>query len=290
VATIVRFSTSVGNIDVRLYDGATPNSVANFLNYSTTNKYNGTFIHRVPQNKDANDNNLGTQNFVVQGGGFLLNNSIWAASGIATNAPIGDEPGISNIRATLSFAKNAAGATSQWFFNIGDNSALDLQNFTVFGRVLSGMGIVDSINNLPAVNAKNAQNAPGEDFDEIPVRNIQQVLNQNDITSNEAVMVNSVTILNLPAGDYDGNGVANSVDYSIWRSTYNFTTNAQADGNGNGKIDAADYVMWRNTSSGSGGGGEGLSNFATPEPSAAILLLSAGFMLALRRGIFGRRK
>src|SRR4051812_6983684 len=76
--TVVRFSTSSGNVDVRLYNGLTPNSVTNFLNYVNSNKYNGSFIHRVPQNKDASNNNLGTQHFVVQGGGFLLNNSIFA--------------------------------------------------------------------------------------------------------------------------------------------------------------------------------------------------------------------
>jgi peptidyl-prolyl cis-trans isomerase A (cyclophilin A) len=148
-ATIVRFQTSMGNVDVRLYNTATPNSVANFLNYVNANKYTNTFIHRVPQTgKDANGNNLGTSHFVVQGGGFLLNNSIFAATPIVTNSPIGDEPGISNIRGTLSFAKNAQGATSQWFFNIGDNSFLNAQNFTAFGRVLgNGMSVVDAIDN-----------------------------------------------------------------------------------------------------------------------------------------------
>jgi cyclophilin family peptidyl-prolyl cis-trans isomerase len=282
-ATIVRFQTSLGNVDVRLYNAATPNSVANFLFYQSNNRYTGTFIHRVPQQPGG-----GTSNFVVQGGGFLLNNSIFAAAGIATNPPIADEPGITNIRGTLAFAKNAQGATSQWFFNIGDNSFLDAQNFTVFGRVLgTGMNVVDAINVLPSVNAAAAENAPGEDFDEIPVRNLQQVINQNDITSNEAVMINSVTVRNLPAADYDFNGVVNANDYTVWRNSFNSTTNAAADGNGNGRVDVPDYVMWRNLTSGAGG--EGLGNFALPEPSAAILLLTAGFFF-VGRGRFNRRR
>src|ERR1044072_5790602 len=71
-ATIVRFQTTSGDVDVRLYNPATPNTVANFMNYVTSNRYDGSFIHRVPQASGG-----GTANFVVQGGGFLLNNSIF---------------------------------------------------------------------------------------------------------------------------------------------------------------------------------------------------------------------
>jgi peptidyl-prolyl cis-trans isomerase A (cyclophilin A) len=280
-ATIVRFQTSSGNVDVRLYNGATPLSVTNFLNYVNSNRYNGTFIHRVPQLPGG-----GTSDFVVQGGGFLLNNSIFAATGIVTDAPIGNEPVFSNTRGTLSFAKNSLGATSQWFFNIGDNSFLDAQSFTAFGRVLgNGMTVVDTINDLPTINAAAAENASGEDFDEIPVRNVQQVINQQDITSNEAVMVN-VVVLNFKAGDYDFNGTVNAADYTVWRNTFGSTTNAAADGNGNGKVDAADYVIWRKTLGQSGGPGAGagsLEGGSVPEPAGAILVLVGSLLLAARR-------
>lgn len=280
-ATIVQFQTSSGNVNVRLYNTATPNSVVNFMNYVTSNRYSGTFIHRVPQVKDQFGNNIGTQHFVVQGGGFLLNNSIWAASGISTFSPIGDEPGISNTRGTLAFAKNGLGATSQWFFNVGDNSALNASNFTVFGRVLgSGMSVIDTIDNLSAINASAAENAPGEDFDEIPVRDVAKVIAQNDITSNEAVMVNVVT-LNYKAGDYDFNGTVNNADYTVWRNSFGSTTLAEADGNGNGKVDAADYVLWRKTFGQSGGPATGPEIFLganLPEPSSGILLLLGAWM------------
>lgn len=277
-ATIVRFQTSSGNVDVRLYNAATPLSVTNFLNYVTSNRYNGTFIHRVPQSGGT------SSDFVVQGGGFLLNNSIFAAAGIVTDPPIGNEPKFSNTRGTLSFAKNSLGATSQWFFNIGNNSFLDAQAFTVFGRVLgTGMTVVDAINDLPVINATSAQNAPGEDFDEIPVRDIQQVLNQQDITANEAVMVN-VSVLNLPAGDYDFNGVVNATDYSIWRSNYGSTTNAAPDGNGDGVVDSADYIVWRNSlSPGTGAGAGELGSGIVPEPATAPLVIGTLFLSKRRR-------
>ena len=281
--TVVRFATSSGNVDVRLYNSITPNSVANFLSYVTGNKYSGSFIHRVPNFKDGNGNNTGSQHFVVQGGGFLLNNSIFAATGIVTNAPIGDEFGISNTRGTLAFAKNSLGATSQWFFNVGNNSFLDASNFTVFGRVLgSGMTVVDTIDNLQAINAAVAENADGEDFDEVPIR---VPLTQNDITSTEAVMVN-VSVMNFKAGDYDFNGTVNAADYTVWRNSFGSTTNAAADGNGNGKVDAADYVVWRNTLGQSGGPGSGAGNLSdgtVPEPSSAFLLLFGGFLLGSYR-------
>jgi len=273
-AGIARFHTSLGAIDVRLYDSRTPNSVKNFLNYVTTNRYDQTFIHRVPGSGGV------SSNFVVQGGGFLLNGSIWDADGIVTDAPIGNEFWASNIRGTLSFAKNSLGATSQWFFNVGNNSGLDAQGFTVFGRVLgNGMDVVDAINALPLINAANAQNEPGEDFDEIPVRDRAKVLQQQDITSNEAVMVTDVEILNLPAADYDFNGVVNAADQAVWQASYGSTTNAAADGNGDGRVDTADYLIWRKAVSGSGGGSPGVG---VPEPSSGTLLL-LGLGLGARR-------
>jgi len=282
-AAIVRFSTSVGNIDVRLFESATPISVENFLDYATTNRYVGTFIHRVPQRPASQGG--GSANFVVQGGGFLLNNSIFAATGIQTDPPIGNEPGISNVRGTLAFAKNAAGATSQWFFNIGNNSSLDAQDFTVFGRVVgSGMTIVDAINNLPTVNAAAAQNANGEDFDEIPVTNLQQVLSQNNITNNEAVMINSVALRNLPDGDYDFDGIVNAADYTVWKNAYGSTTDVAADGNGDGRVNAADYTVWRNTLGAGIGSGSGFGAGTVPEPTCAVLLLAAGSLLTFYRG------
>ena len=281
-AAIVRFSTTVGNVDVRLFEAATPISVENFLNYATTNRYLGSFIHRVPQRPPSQGG--GTSNFVVQGGGFLLNNSIFGATGILTDPPIADEPGITNIRGTLSFAKNALGATSQWFFNIGNNSFLDAQNFTVFGRVVGdGMSVIDVINNLPTINASVAENAPGEDFDEIPVTDVQQVLSQGDITNNEAVMINSVVLRNLPAGDYDFNGIVDMADYDVWKSTYDSQTNVAADGNGDGRVNAADYTIWRNTFGTGSALGSSVGVGTVPEPNCAMLLLVAGGLLIFYR-------
>src|SRR4051812_6945953 len=63
-ATVVRYETSLGNFDVRLYDTAMPRTVANFLHYVQTSEYNGSVVHR------------NSANFVIQGGGFYLQDPV----------------------------------------------------------------------------------------------------------------------------------------------------------------------------------------------------------------------
>ena len=157
----VRMQTDLGAIDIELFDTVAPQTVVNFMNYVNDGDYDGTFFHRsIP-------------GFVVQGGGFIANTpdgSILTdgASLIPTDPPVENEFNLSNLRGTIAMAKVAAeydednnlmpgtgpdSATSQWFFNLDDNSAnLDNQNggFTVFARVLGeGMDVVDSIEALP---------------------------------------------------------------------------------------------------------------------------------------------
>ena len=94
-ATTVRLPTSVGVIDINLYDAAAPRTVANFLNYVNSGKYNNSFIHRsVPR-------------FIIQGGGFVWNDSSSNISSVATNAPIANEfsASRSNRRGTIAMAK-----------------------------------------------------------------------------------------------------------------------------------------------------------------------------------------
>jgi peptidyl-prolyl cis-trans isomerase A (cyclophilin A) len=274
-ATVVRFETSVGNITVRLFDAATPLSVANFLNYSTSNRYDATFIHRVPQSAGA------SSHFVIQGGGFKLNNSIFQAAGITTDAPVLNEPGISNLRGTLSYAKGSDpnSATSQWFFNVGNNTFLDQPGngaFTAFGRVVgNGMTVVDAIDNLEVINAGVAQNAPGEDFDEIPVLDLDKVLAQQDVTNADAVMINDVKTLNVPAGDYNFDGKVDGADLTVWKTDFGSTLKAEADGNGDGVVNGADLLVWQRTFGQNFGVPAAAAIAAVPEPAAATLALLA---------------
>ena len=121
----VRMATTKGNVDIVFYANTTPQTVANFLTYN----YNDVIFHRAPAG------------FVVQGGGFRTYAAPDVFEHIATAAMVPNEPGISNTYGTVAMAKvgdNPDSATSEFFFNLGNNSAnLDNQNggFTVFGRV-----------------------------------------------------------------------------------------------------------------------------------------------------------
>ena len=179
-ATIVRVETVLGDFDINLYDNDTPATVANFLEYVQNGGYTDSIFHRsVP-------------NFIVQGGGFRtdLNSQV---SGIPTNPAVVNEPVFSNLRGTISMAKlgnDPNSATSQWFINLGDNSAnLDAQNggFTAFGQVTgNGMTIVDSLAALPTFEFQAPlgelplQNFTGDDYTaQVPVDNTHLIIVTN---------------------------------------------------------------------------------------------------------------
>ncbi len=133
----VRLSTSMGDVLVEILLDETPITSVNFLQYVEDGFYNGTIFHRI------------VPDFVVQGGGFL--------PGMVAQEDVRDpilnefDPERSNVRGTVAMAKvgnDPDSATSQFFFNLADNSEnLDNQNggFTVFARVLEGMDVVDAM-------------------------------------------------------------------------------------------------------------------------------------------------
>lgn len=141
--TIVRLGTLFGDIDLELYDDDKPITVSNFLSYIRNDRYENSFVHRL------------IPGFVMQGGGYTATDSVY---NIPTYPPIVNEfdvgPHYSNVYGTIAMAKlggDPNSATSQWFINLGDNSAnLDYQNggFTVFGAVISGWDALEKFNTL----------------------------------------------------------------------------------------------------------------------------------------------
>lgn len=145
--SLVRVDTDAGSFALQLFDSSAPGTVENFLGYVDAGSYDGTLIHR------------SVSNFVIQGGGFSFEPTTGGFNSVMTLPAIRNEFGVSNTRGTIAMAKlggDPDSATSQWFINLGNNSAnLDNQNggFTVFGKVLGeGMAVVDSINSLRTVS------------------------------------------------------------------------------------------------------------------------------------------
>jgi len=105
--------------------------VANFLAYANSGDYNGVAFHR------------SVTNSIVQGGAYKPVASPNKFKSIAKRPSPLNEPGISNIAKTIAMAKlgdDANSATSEFFFNLGDNASnLDNQN-SGFTRVCAGLG------------------------------------------------------------------------------------------------------------------------------------------------------
>jgi cyclophilin family peptidyl-prolyl cis-trans isomerase len=157
---IAQITTTSGVINVELLANDAPQTVANFLNYVSSGRYQNAVFHRV------------VSNFILQAGGYT---ATVPATAIPTFAPVVNEFRVANVRGTLAMAKlggNPNSATSQWFFNLADNRAnLDNQNggFTVFARVIgTGMTVVDAI---VALQRADIGLTPGEGA-ATPVRNV----------------------------------------------------------------------------------------------------------------------
>jgi peptidyl-prolyl cis-trans isomerase A (cyclophilin A) len=140
----VKFVTSAGDIVVEVYPDKAPKTVDNFLQYVRDKHYDGTIFHRV------------IDRFMVQGGGFDRN-----MAEKKTRAPVQHEgreafdKGLRNETGTLAMARtnDPNSATAQFYINVADNAFLDPKpgspGYTVFGRVVSGMDVVNKIKTVP---------------------------------------------------------------------------------------------------------------------------------------------
>jgi hypothetical protein len=86
------------------------------------------------------------------------------------------------------------------------------------------------------------------------------------------------------AGDYNGNGVVDAADYSVWRNSMgDVGSGLAADGDGNGRIDDADYTVWKSNFGDTGGTGAIHTVAATvPEP-ASFVAAALAILVALGR-------
>lgn len=132
----VLLSTNVGDIELELYPQKAPVSVENFLNYVNSGFYNNTIFHRV------------ISNFMIQGGGFTEDMTQKPTQPSIKNEA---DNGLRNDRGTIAMARtfDVNSATSQFFINVKNNDYLNHSQrdfgYAVFGKVVSGMDVVDKI-------------------------------------------------------------------------------------------------------------------------------------------------
>lgn len=144
-------ATSHGDIEMELNAEAAPISVENFLRYARAGHYDGTVFHRV------------IPGFMIQGGGFTPD-----MRQRDTGAPIRNEAdnGLRNDRYTVAMARTQVrdSATSQFFINLSNNDFLNHGSrdfgYAVFGKVVDGQHVVETIAKVPTGNQSGHQNVP----------------------------------------------------------------------------------------------------------------------------------
>jgi len=160
---VVVIDTNMGSIEVELNQDKAPVTVKNFLSYVDSKFYNGLIFHRV------------IDGFMIQGGGYdekMIERK--------TKEPIKNEAknGLLNDTGSISMARTADpdSATAQFFINVNDNSSLnypspDGHGYAVFGKVTSGMHVVNRIKMVKTGNLAGHANVP---MDTVLIKSIKR--------------------------------------------------------------------------------------------------------------------
>jgi cyclophilin family peptidyl-prolyl cis-trans isomerase len=224
--TVVEFITNLtlpgqtepGKIVVELFDDKAPLSVQNFLRYVASGTYDSAFFHRIFDFGASSE--AGTD--IIQGGGFRVSSMFSHVSTFTTvhNEFDATDPELQNIRGTLAMAKTAISphtASSEWFFNLTDNSSIlgaaNNGGFTVFGRITAGLDVADAIGQAKKINLGGA-------FTDLPVQNHSSGLP----SSSQLIQITDARIVETP-GNADGHTFSVVSDSSIVRTRLNPVTN-----------------------------------------------------------------
>lgn len=154
---MVKLHTNFGVITLEFFEAQAPKTVANFKEYVQKSHYDGTIFHRV------------INNFMIQGGGFT--------SGLkqkSVGAPIANEASraLPNTIGTIAMARTSDphSATAQFFINVADNGFLNHTaptaqgwGYAVFGKVVTGMDVVERIKAVATGAQGGHQDVPQED-------------------------------------------------------------------------------------------------------------------------------
>jgi len=153
---MITLKTNRGDIVLELDAEKAPKTTANFIQYVQDGYYDGTIFHRV------------INNFMIQGGGFAV-----GMKQKSTRAPIENEAknGLSNLTGTIAMARtmDPHSASAQFFINVADNKFLDYPGqdgwgYCVFGKVTSGMDVVEQMKTVATTSRMGHQDVPVEDL------------------------------------------------------------------------------------------------------------------------------
>lgn len=153
LAQKVKLTTNLGDIVIELDAQRAPKTVDNFLQYVKSGHYKGTVFHRV------------IDGFMIQGGGLTAD---LAQKPTRPPIPLESRNGLNNDAGTVAMARTSVpdSATAQFFINLRDNAFLNAANardghgYAVFGKVVSGMDVVDRIRAVPTQPQGMHQNVP----------------------------------------------------------------------------------------------------------------------------------
>ncbi len=152
----VLMHTNFGDITIELNYEKAPITAANFEQYVRDGFYDGVIFHRV------------IDGFMVQGGGFDV-----SMDQKETGANIENEAdnGLTNDEGTLAMARtmDPHSASAQFFINVGDNAFLNHSGknsqgwgYAVFGKVVEGMDVVNTIKKVPTTSKSGHQDVPAD--------------------------------------------------------------------------------------------------------------------------------
>jgi peptidyl-prolyl cis-trans isomerase B (cyclophilin B) len=177
----VELDTTAGKIRIELYPDAAPKTVANFLEYVKAKHYDGTQFHRV------------IDGFMIQGGGFTTDfKQKPTRPPVVNEAEASSKAGILNTPGTIAMARTSDphSATAQFFINVNDNKNLNFRSpdpggigYTAFGKVVSGMDVVNRIAKTPKGGKPVPPGSP---------------LSPADVPT-EAIVINKATVVDAPA-------------------------------------------------------------------------------------------
>lgn len=151
---VVLLKTNKGFIQIELFPEKAPKTVDNFLKYVTAGQYDNTLFHRV------------IDGFMIQGGGMDAN---FHQKPTDKPIPIEANNGLKNTRGSVAMARTSDpnSATAQFFINLADNDFLNYKTptpsgwgYTVFGKVIEGMDVVDKIAKVKTGSKQQHRDVP----------------------------------------------------------------------------------------------------------------------------------